>query len=51
MGNKILGTSYVRPSALKKVTGTWDYGADTALQMPADTARLALVQAEIPMGF
>ena len=48
VGNKILGTSYVRPSALKKVTGTWDYGADTALQMPADTARLALVQAEIP---
>ena len=50
VGNKILGTSYVRPSALKKVTGTWDYGADIALQMPAGTARLALVQAEIPHG-
>lgn len=49
VGNKILGTSYIRPSALKKVTGTWDYGADMALQMPPNTARLALVQSEIPM--
>lgn len=48
VGNKILGTSYIRPSALKKVTGTWDYGADMALQMPPNTARLALVQSEIP---
>lgn len=48
VGNEIMGTTYVRPSALNKVTGTWDYGADMALQMPADTARLALVQADIP---
>ena len=48
VGNKILGTSFIRPSALKKVTGTWDYGADMALQMPSNTARLALVQADIP---
>lgn len=48
VGNDILGTSYVRPSALQKVTGTWDFGADMALQMPENTARLALVQAEIP---
>lgn len=48
VGNKILGTSYVRPSALQKVTGTWGYGADLALEMPSDTARLALVQADIP---
>lgn len=45
--NKILGTTYVRPSALAKVTGTMDYGADMALQMPANTLRLALVQAEV----
>jgi len=43
----ILGSTYERPSALAKVTGTWDYGADVALQMPADTLRLALVQAEV----
>ncbi len=48
--NKIIGTKYARPSALAKVTGTWDYGADVALQMPAHTARLALVQSKIPHG-
>lgn len=46
-GNKILGTTYHRPSAVQKVTGTWDYGADIALQMPPGTLRLALVQAEV----
>ncbi len=48
--NRIIGTTYARPSALAKVTGTWDYGADIALQMPANTARLALVQSKIPHG-
>src|SRR5208283_6095718 len=43
----ILGSTYQRPSALAKVTGTWDFGADVALQMPGDTLRLALVQAEV----
>ncbi len=47
VGNKIYGTSYIRPSALAKVTGTWDFGADVALQMPEGTLRLALVQAEV----
>ncbi len=46
-GNKIYGTTYHRPSAIRKVTGTWDFGADVALQMPADTLRMALVQAEV----
>ena len=46
-GNKILGTVYHRPSAIRKVTGTWDYGADVALQMPEGTLRLALVQADV----
>lgn len=47
VGNKIYGTTYHRPSALQKVTGTWDFGADVALQMPPGTLRLALVQAKV----
>lgn len=43
----ILGTEYIRPSAVAKVTGTWDFGADVALKMPVGTLRLALVQAEV----
>ncbi|MEG1789767.1 MAG: molybdopterin cofactor-binding domain-containing protein [Oscillospiraceae bacterium] len=45
--NCITGTSFIRPSAAQKVTGTWDFGADAALHMPEDTLRLALVQAEV----
>lgn len=44
---KILGTWFHRPSALAKVTGTWDFGADVALHMPENTLRLALVQAKV----
>lgn len=47
VGNNITGTYYHRPSALAKVTGTWDYGADVALQMPEETLHIALVQAEV----
>ena len=43
----ILGSTYKRPSAVAKVTGAWDFGADVALHMPPDTLRLALVQAEV----
>lgn len=43
----IMGSYYIRPSAAAKVTGTWDFGADQALQMPDNTLRLALVQAEV----
>lgn len=46
----ILGTKYARPSAVAKVTGTWDFGADVALRMPEGTLRLALVQAEVSHG-
>ena len=46
-GDSIFGTSYIRPSAAQKVTGSWDFGADDALKMPKDTLRLALVQAEV----
>ena len=45
--NVITGTTYARPSAAMKVTGTWDFGADQALTMPESTLRLALVQAEV----
>ena len=43
----ILGSTYRRPSAVAKVTGAWDFGADVALHMPPDTLRLALAQAEV----
>jgi len=44
---RIWGTKYPRPSAVAKVTGTWDFGADLGLQMPDDTLHCALVQAEV----
>ena len=44
---KIWGGAYPRPTALAKVTGTCDYGADLGLKMPADTLQLALVQAKV----
>ena len=43
----IWGEKYPRPSAVAKVTGTCDYGADLGLKMPPDTLNLALVQAEV----
>ncbi|MBN1535158.1 MAG: molybdopterin-dependent oxidoreductase [Anaerolineales bacterium] len=44
---RIWGSGYPRPSAVAKVTGTAEYGADLGLQMPPDTLQLALVQAKI----
>ena len=44
----IWGTKYPRPTAKSKVTGTLDFGQDLALKMPANTLRLALVQAKVP---
>jgi aldehyde oxidoreductase len=44
---RIWNTRYPRPSALAKVTGTCDYGADLGLKLPQDTLQLALVQAKI----
>lgn len=46
-GTSIVGSNYIRPSAVAKVTGRWDFGADTALQMPEGTLRLAIAQAEV----
>ncbi|NTV43864.1 MAG: molybdopterin-dependent oxidoreductase, partial [Syntrophobacteraceae bacterium] len=44
---KIWGGTYPRPSALAKVTGAWDFGADLGLKLPPDTLQLALVQARV----
>jgi aldehyde oxidoreductase len=44
---QIWGGKYPRPSAVAKVTGTLDYGADLGLKMPPETLRLALVQAKV----
>ncbi|WP_425803850.1 molybdopterin-dependent aldehyde oxidoreductase [Desulfitobacterium sp. Sab5] len=44
---QVFGTKYIRPSALAKVTGTWDFGADLGLSLPAETLHLKLVQAKV----
>lgn len=44
---KIFGTGYPRPTALAKVTGTCDYGADLGMKLPPDTLHLAIAQAKV----
>ncbi|WP_435550446.1 molybdopterin-dependent aldehyde oxidoreductase [Desulfobacterium sp. N47] len=44
---RLWGSKYPRPSGVAKVTGTWDFGADRGLQLPADTLQLALVLAKV----
>ncbi|MDP3481011.1 MAG: molybdopterin-dependent oxidoreductase [Desulfoprunum sp.] len=44
---RIWGTKYPRPTALAKVTGTCEYGADLGLKLPEETLQLALVQAKV----
>lgn len=44
---KIWGSNYPRPSAISKVTGMTDYGADLIAKMPKGTLHLALVQAKV----
>ena len=44
---RIWGTKYPRPSAIAKVCGTWDYGADLGLKLPPGTLHMALVQARV----
>ncbi|MBI9106746.1 MAG: molybdopterin-dependent oxidoreductase [Spirochaetales bacterium] len=46
-GESILGSFAPRPSALAKVTGRWDYGADLGLKMPGEMLHLALVQSKV----
>ncbi len=41
------GSKYPRPTAVAKVTGTLDYGADLILKMPKKTLHAALVQATV----
>ena len=42
-----LGSTKPRPSAVAKVTGTAEFGADAAVHMPANTLHLALAQAKV----
>ncbi len=44
---RIWGSKYPRPTAVAKVTGTLDYGADLGVKMPPGTLRMALVQAKV----
>jgi aldehyde oxidoreductase len=44
---RIWGSSYPRPTAVAKVTGTLDYGADLGLKLPENTLHVALVQAKV----
>ncbi len=44
---EIWGSKYPRPTAVEKVTGTLDYGADLGLKLPSETLHCALVQAEV----
>ncbi|MDR1797428.1 MAG: molybdopterin-dependent oxidoreductase [Clostridiales Family XIII bacterium] len=44
---RIWNTSYPRPTALAKATGTLEYGADLGTHLPDDTLRLALAQATV----
>jgi aldehyde oxidoreductase len=44
---KIWGGNIPRPTAVAKVTGTCDYGADLGIRLPKGTLHLALVQAEV----
>jgi len=44
---RMWGTRHPRPSALARVTGTLDYGADLGIKLPGDALHLALTQARV----
>lgn len=44
---RIWGGKYPRPSAVAKVTGTAEYGADLGKRLPSNTLQCALVQAKV----
>lgn len=44
---RIWGGHHPRPTAVAKVTGRCDYGADLGIKLPAETLHLALVQAQV----
>ena len=43
----VFGSSRPRPSAVAKVTGAAEFGADAAVHLPADTLHLAIAQAKV----
>ena len=47
---RIWGSAYPRPSAVAKVTGTWDFGADLAHKMPAGTLHRHHLATEVLYG-
>lgn len=44
---RIWGSRYPRPSAIAKVTGTCDYGADLGLKLSENALHMKLVQADV----
>ncbi|MHC6180079.1 molybdopterin-dependent aldehyde oxidoreductase [Clostridium sp. JNZ X4-2] len=46
-GESLIGTKAIRPSALAKVTGNWEFGADLGLELPENTLHIKLVQAKV----
>ncbi|MGE4552641.1 MAG: 2Fe-2S iron-sulfur cluster-binding protein, partial [Desulfovibrionaceae bacterium] len=44
---RIWGSHYPRPSAVAKVTGTWDFGSDMGTRLPQGSLHCALVQATV----
>lgn len=44
---EVWGTSYPRPSAVYKATGTWDFGEDFRNRLPDETLYGAMVQSEL----
>lgn len=44
---RIIGTNYPRPTAIAKVCGTLDYGADIGFKLPPGSLHCALVQTEV----
>jgi aldehyde oxidoreductase len=44
---KIWGTKHPRPTAVARVTGTTDYGADLGIKLPKDALHLAIAQARV----
>ncbi len=44
---RIWGSKFPRPTAVAKVTGLLEYGADLGLKLPKDALHIALVQAKV----
>ncbi|AFA47190.1 molybdopterin-dependent aldehyde oxidoreductase [Acetobacterium woodii] len=47
LDGRIYNSNIPKPTALAKVTGTCDYGADLNLKLPKDTLHLAMVNAKV----